>query len=161
MTLTCAMAHEASFTSHVNWTGEVILNTSHCTLYTNCRIRTRYWRFWFCSKRTVLRFELCSLRIYSIIPLLLLLLLLLPFNGLFSRTTRVSQYQKVKPIWILLEQEETVSGSGISWAICKSALRSRQITTPAFHHSVFYRPVPFVLPNRVKALKAKALPPAN
>ena len=30
--------------------------------------------------------------------------------------------------------------SGISWAICKSAPRSRQITTPASHHSVFYRP---------------------
>ena len=47
--------------------------------------------------------------------------------------------RKVKPIWILMEQE-TVSGSGISWAICKSAPRSRQITTPAPHHSVFYRP---------------------
>ena len=47
--------------------------------------------------------------------------------------------RKVKPIWIVLKQE-TVSGSGISWAICKSALRSRQITTPAPHHSVFYRP---------------------
>ena len=46
---------------------------------------------------------------------------------------------KVKPIWILLEQE-TVSGSGISWAVCKSAPRSRQITTPAPHRSVFYRP---------------------
>jgi len=33
-----------------------------------------------------------------------------------------------------------VSGTGISWAICKSASRSRQITTPAPHHSVFYRP---------------------
>jgi len=33
-----------------------------------------------------------------------------------------------------------VSGRGISWAICKSAPRSRQITTPAPHHSVFYRP---------------------
>jgi len=30
-----------------------------------------------------------------------------------------------------------MSGIGISWAICKSAPRSRQITTPAFHHSVF------------------------
>ena len=29
---------------------------------------------------------------------------------------------------------------GISWAICKSASCSRQITTPAPHHSVFYRP---------------------
>jgi len=45
---------------------------------------------------------------------------------------------KVKPIWILLKQE-TVSGSGISWDICKSAPRSRQITTLAPHHSVFYR----------------------
>ena len=43
---------------------------------------------------------------------------------------------KVKPIWILQEQE-TVSGSGISWAICKSAPRSRQITTPVLHRSVF------------------------
>ena len=47
--------------------------------------------------------------------------------------------RKVKPIWIILKQE-TVSGSSISWAICKSASRSRQITMPAPHHSVFYRP---------------------
>ena len=33
-----------------------------------------------------------------------------------------------------------MSGSGISWAICKSAPCSRQITTPAPHYSVFYRP---------------------
>ena len=65
------------------------------------------------------------------------------FNGSLSGTTRVSRYQKGKPIWILLKQE-TVSGSGISWAMCKSAPRSRQITMPAphhsVHHSVFYRP---------------------
>jgi len=42
--------------------------------------------------------------------------------------------RKVKPIRILLEQE-TVSGSGISWAIRKSAPRSRQITTSAPSHS--------------------------
>ena len=47
--------------------------------------------------------------------------------------------RKVKPIWILLKQE-SVSGGGISWAICKSAPCSRQITTTAPHHSVFYRP---------------------
>ena len=35
--------------------------------------------------------------------------------------------RKVKPIWILLKQE-TVSGSGISWAVCKSAPWSRQIS---------------------------------
>jgi len=51
----------------------------------------------------------------------------------------VSRQEKVKPIWILLKQE-TVSGSGISWAICKSASRSRQITMPAPHYSVFYSP---------------------
>jgi len=39
----------------------------------------------------------------------------------------------------LLEQE-TVSGSGISWAIRKSASHPRQITMPASNHSVFYRP---------------------
>jgi len=49
-----------------------------------------------------------------------------------------------------------VSGSGISWDICKSAPPSRQITTPAHHHSVFYRPdaLPAAKPNSVKALKA-------
>ena len=47
--------------------------------------------------------------------------------------------RKVKPIWILLEQE-TVSGSGISWAIRQSAPHSREITTPAPHNSVFCRP---------------------
>ena len=50
--------------------------------------------------------------------------------------------RKVNPIWILLKQE-TVSGSGISWAICKSAPCSRQITMPAPH-----RPT-----NSVKALR--------
>ena len=62
-----------------------------------------------------------------------------PFNGPFSGTTRWAGTRKVKPIWILLKQE-TVSGSGISWAMCKSAPHSRQITMPAPHRSVFYRP---------------------
>ena len=61
-------------------------------------------------------------------------------TALCPRLPGLASTRKVKPIWILLEQE-TVSGSGISWAICKSAARSRQITTPAPHHSVFYRPV--------------------
>jgi len=63
--------------------------------------------------------------------------------------------RKVKPIWILLKQQ-TVSGSGISWAICKSAPRSRQITTPAPHHSSFLQACcPSCRPtNSVKALKA-------
>ena len=86
----------------------------------------------------------CNTASIFCIYILLLHMLLLenkthPFNGPLSGTTRVSQHQKGKPIWILLKQE-TVSGSGISWAICKPAPRSRQLTTPAPHHSVFYRP---------------------
>jgi len=65
--------------------------------------------------------------------------------------------RKVKPIWTLLKQE-TVSGSGISWAIgglCKSTPRSRQITTPTPHHSVLRAGCPSCRPtNSVKALKA-------
>ena len=33
-----------------------------------------------------------------------------------------------------------MSCSGVCWTICKSASRSRQTTTPAPHHSGFYRP---------------------
>jgi len=33
-----------------------------------------------------------------------------------------------------------MSVSGISWAISKSVPRPRQVTMPASHHSVFYRP---------------------
>ena len=60
-------------------------------------------------------------------------------TALFLGLPRWAGTRKVKPIWILLKQE-TVSGSGISWAICKTAPCSRQITTPSPHHSVFYRP---------------------
>ena len=70
-----------------------------------------------------------------------------PFYGPLSGTTQVSGYQKVKTIWILLKQE-AVSGSGISWAICKSAPRSRQITMPAPHHLVFTGRMPFLPPNQ-------------
>jgi len=59
--------------------------------------------------------------------------------ALFPELPRWASTRKVKAIWILLKQE-TVSGNGISWAICKSAPHSRQITTPAPHHSDFYRP---------------------
>ena len=79
-----------------------------------------------------------------------------PFNGPLSRTTRASRYQKGEPIWILLKQE-TVSGSGISWAVCRSASRSREITTPAPYHSVFLQAgCPSCRPtNSVKALKVE------
>jgi len=73
-----------------------------------------------------------------------------PFNGPLSRTTRVSRYQKGKPILILLKQQ-TVSGSGIRWAICKSAPRSRQITKP--HHTTqFFIGLSCHPTNSIKAL---------
>jgi len=56
--------------------------------------------------------------------------------------------RKLKPIWIFLKQQ-TVSGSGISWAICKSAPYSREITMPAPHHSkCFTGRMPFLPPNQ-------------
>jgi len=50
----------------------------------------------------------------------------------------VSWHQKDKTNMDLLEQE-IVSGSGISWVICKPAPWPRHITMPASHHSVLYR----------------------
>ena len=54
--------------------------------------------------------------------------------------------RKVKLMWILLKQE-TASGSGISWAICKSAPRSRQ---PRQHPTTrfFTDRMPFLPPNQ-------------
>ena len=64
--------------------------------------------------------------------------------------------RKVKPIWILLKQE-TVSGSGISWGVCKAALCSRQITMPAPTTQFLQAGCPSCRPtNSVKALKATA-----
>jgi len=70
-----------------------------------------------------------------------------------SGISLVSRYQKGKTNLDFTEQE-TVSGSGISWAICKSAPHPKQITTPASHHSVFLQDVcPSCHPtNSVKAL---------
>jgi len=65
--------------------------------------------------------------------------------ALFLGIPRWAGTRKVKPIWILMKQE-TVSSSGM--AICKSAPRSRQITTPAPHHSVFTGRMPFLPPNQ-------------
>jgi len=61
------------------------------------------------------------------------------FNGPLSGTTWVNRYQKGKTN-LDLQKQETASDSDISWAICKSAPCSRQITMPTPHHSVFYRP---------------------
>ena len=57
--------------------------------------------------------------------------------------------RKVKPIWILLKQE-TVSGTDISWAICKYAPRSRQIDNHASTPSLSFLTgrMPFLPPNQ-------------
>ena len=77
-------------------------------------------------------------------------------TALFPGLPRWAATRKVEPIWILLKQE-TVSGSGISWAICKSAPCSWQITTPASHHSVFLQAgCPSCrTTNSIKALKGR------
>jgi len=68
-------------------------------------------------------------------------------TALLTGLPRWAGTRKAKPIWILLKQK-TVSGSDISWDICKSAPRSRQITTPVPHHSVFTGRMPFLPPNQ-------------
>ena len=75
--------------------------------------------------------------------------------ALFPGSPRWATTRSVKPIWILLKQE-TMNGSGISYAICNSAPCSRQITTPAPHHSVILQAgCPSCHPtNSVKGLKA-------
>ena len=70
-----------------------------------------------------------------------------PFNGPFSGTTRVRRYQKGKTNLDFTEARD----SEWQWhqlGICKSAPRSRQITTPAPHHSVFTGWMPFLPPNQ-------------
>ena len=65
-------------------------------------------------------------------------------TALFLGIPRWAGNRKVKPIWILLKQE-TVSGSGISWTICKSAPRSRHLAPPL---SFFTGRMPFLPPNQ-------------
>ena len=79
-----------------------------------------------------------------------------PFNGPLSGTTQVSRYQKGKTNLDFFLKQETVSGSSISWAICKCASHSRQITMPTSHHSSLLQArCPSCCPtNGVKALKA-------
>ena len=83
--------------------------------------------------------------------LLLLLLLLHLFNGLFSVTIWVSRYQNGKTSLDLnMARDDWVLGcSGISWTTCKQpAPRSRQITTPTPHQSLFTGRMLFPTPNQ-------------
>ena len=71
-----------------------------------------------------------------------------PFNGPLTATTRVSRYQKGKTNLDFTEARDRVAVAYNAMAICKSAPLSRQITTPAPHHSVFSGRMPFLLPNQ-------------
>ena len=68
-------------------------------------------------------------------------------TDLFPGLSGLAGTRKVKPIWISLKQE-TVSGSGISWAICKSAPRSRQIPRQHPATQFFTGRMPFLPPNQ-------------
>jgi len=69
-------------------------------------------------------------------------------TALFPGLPRQAGTRNVKPMWIFLKQE-TVSGSVISWATCKSASRSRQITMSVPHHTKFFTGwMPFLPPNQ-------------
>jgi len=57
---------------------------------------------------------------------------------ILSGTTRVSQYQKEDKTNLDLLEQEIMSGSGICWAICKSAPHTDNHAN--IHQSVFYRP---------------------
>ena len=77
------------------------------------------------------------------------------FNGPLSGTIWVSRYQKGKTNLDFTEARDS------EWQChqlghMQSAPRSRQITTPAPHRSVFYRPdaLPAAPKNSIKALKA-------
>ena len=111
--------------------------------------------------------------LYSILQFILVIVIIIQNNkmiyhiththtrltALFPGLPRWAGTRKAKPIWILLKQE-TVSGSGISWNICKSAPCSRQITMPSPHHSVFDRPdaLPAAQPTASKHWRLNDLP---
>ena len=66
-------------------------------------------------------------------------------HGRLSGITQVSRYQKGKTNVDFTEARD--SEWQCHWAICKSAPRSRQITTPTPYHSFFYQPDAFFPPN--------------
>jgi len=81
----------------------------------------------------------CSRGVSAVAKLLVIYITHTRLMALCTGLPGWARTRKVKTIWILLKQK-TVSGSGISWAICTSAPHSRQITTLAPHCSAFYRP---------------------
>jgi len=92
-----------------------------------------------------------SVRLFLVTILFHILLLLHPFNGLFSWTTWISRYQKGNTSLDLNEaRDDGVLGcSGISWTRCKQSVpRSSQITTSTPRHSVCTGRMLFPTPNQ-------------
>jgi len=96
-----------------------------------------------CTLHIILQF----LKIKSKINTSRRLLLLHPFNGLFSRTTWVGWHQKGKPFWILLEQEMM----GWQWhqlenmqIICTSLQTDNYVSTSP----LCFTRMPFLPPNQ-------------
>ena len=121
-------------------------NSSGMNVYSSFNV------FNYCSAINEPLVTIVTMRSFSAWLLLLLLLLQQPFYDPLdfvwvSRYEKGKTNQEGKTNLGLLEQE-TVSSSGISWAICKTAPCPRQITMSESHHSVFYRPDLFLPPNQ-------------
>jgi len=71
-----------------------------------------------------------------------------PFNGPLSGTTQVSRYQKGKTNLDFTEARDSEWQWNLLGHHSPSAPRSRQITTPAPHRSVFTGRMPFLSPNQ-------------
>jgi len=92
--------------------------------------------------------------IHLLFYLLVLLLLLHPFNGLFSGTAWVSRYQKGKTSLDLNEAE--YDGGGVVVSVAAAGPRCRRITTPNNTSSLnFYRPVS--LPNAQRTVSKRGM----
>ena len=118
---------------------QIGININYCLKIRQCNADQTSYRHQFC------KYAYWHWRIHTYTRL----------TTLFPGLPRWAGTRKVKPIWILLKQE-TVSGSGISWDICKSATHSRQITTPASHTHFLQAGCASCRPtNSVNALKAQ------
>ena len=96
----------------------------------------------FTSRRTTINSARAqSLSVSCLMTLIICVMLhTQPFSGPLSGTTRMSRYQKGKTNLDFTEARDSERQWHQQGHICKSAPRSGQITTPAPHHSVFYRP---------------------
>jgi len=118
---------------------KALIQLSHCEKNENKYTKHSHWNL---QQKTNINVTLIQSKL-----LLLHALSSLFFQDNLGKPAPEKQNHSGKINLDLLKQE-TVSGSGIRMAICKSAPRHRQITTPAPHHSVFTDWMPFLLPNQ-------------